>query len=121
MILIVRYSRFWPSTSRCSFFTTVPAPWCGYTTLSPTLYKSRLPRIAGFFHEGAGGSQGAAGKSGQYNEFRRKRPAFQVFLRETPGNADLDREVTVDEVVLLEAAEPLADLAGANRADALHP
>ena len=22
-----------------SFFTTVPAPWCGYTTLSPTLYK----------------------------------------------------------------------------------
>ncbi len=38
-ILIVRYSRFWPSTSRTSFFTTVPAPWCGYTTLSPTLYN----------------------------------------------------------------------------------
>src|SRR4029450_13737692 len=36
-ILIVRYSRFSPSTSRDSFFTTVPAPWCGYTTLSPTL------------------------------------------------------------------------------------
>src|SRR5438445_1408011 len=38
-ILIVRYSRFSPRTSRFSFFTTVPAPWCGYTTLSPTLYK----------------------------------------------------------------------------------
>src|SRR4051812_2920910 len=38
-ILIVRYSRFSPSTSRRSFFTTVPAPWWGYTTLSPTLYK----------------------------------------------------------------------------------
>src|SRR5919204_4600310 len=38
-ILIVRYSRFSPNTSRFSFFTTVPAPWCGYTTLSPTLYK----------------------------------------------------------------------------------
>src|SRR6202012_3333033 len=38
-ILIVRYSRFSPRTSRFSRFTTVPAPWCGYTTLSPTLYK----------------------------------------------------------------------------------
>src|SRR6478736_2849806 len=38
-ILIVRYSRFSPSTSRRSRFTTVPAPWWGYTTLSPTLYK----------------------------------------------------------------------------------
>src|SRR5581483_819581 len=42
-ILIVRYSRFCPRTSRDSFFTTVPAPWCGYTTLSPTLYKPDLP------------------------------------------------------------------------------
>src|SRR5204863_3406307 len=33
-ILIVRYSRFSPSTSRCSFLTIEPAPWCGYTTLS---------------------------------------------------------------------------------------
>src|SRR4029079_13574724 len=38
-ILIVRYSRFSPRTSRRSRFTTVPAPWWGYTTLSPTLYK----------------------------------------------------------------------------------
>ena len=42
-ILIVRYSRFSPSTSRFSRLTTVPAPWCGYTTLSPTLYKLPLP------------------------------------------------------------------------------
>src|SRR6185437_14544137 len=38
-ILIVRYSRVSPSTSFFSRLTTVPAPWCGYTTLSPTLYK----------------------------------------------------------------------------------
>jgi hypothetical protein len=43
-ILIVRYSRFSPSTSRVSFLTTVPAPWCGYTTLSPTLYNAVPPR-----------------------------------------------------------------------------
>src|ERR1700751_1978397 len=42
-ILIVRYSRFVPSTSRDSFLTIVPAPWCGYTTLSPTLYNADLP------------------------------------------------------------------------------
>ena len=38
-ILIVRYSRVSPRISRRSRFTMVPAPWCGYTTLSPTLYK----------------------------------------------------------------------------------
>src|SRR5262250_1588058 len=54
-ILIVRYSRFSPRTSRFSFFTTVPAPWCGYTTLSPTLYKPApfrpyvTAKPAGFF------------------------------------------------------------------------
>src|SRR5919204_1682251 len=45
-ILIVRYSRFCPRTLRDSFLTTVPAPWCGYTTLSPTLYKPSLPFVA---------------------------------------------------------------------------
>src|SRR6266700_8290399 len=42
-ILIVRYSRFSPRTSRVSFLTTVPAPWWGYTTLSPTLYNADPP------------------------------------------------------------------------------
>src|SRR4051794_5389797 len=51
-ILIVRYSRFSPSTSRLSFFTTVPAPWWGYTTLSPTLYKL-TPSLR--VHQSAGG------------------------------------------------------------------
>src|SRR5258707_756724 len=45
-ILIVRYSRFCPRTSRDSFLMTVPAPWCGYTTLSPTLYKPTLPFVS---------------------------------------------------------------------------
>ena len=38
---MVRYSRSSPSTSLTSFFSTVPAPWWGYTTLSPT---SNTPR-----------------------------------------------------------------------------
>src|SRR4030095_16738999 len=42
-ILIVRYSRFSPKTTRFSFLTIVPAPWCGYTTLSPTLNKPSSP------------------------------------------------------------------------------
>src|SRR5205814_1474733 len=37
-----------PSTSRDSFLTIVPAPWCGYTTLSPTLYKPTLPFFLAF-------------------------------------------------------------------------
>src|SRR5215475_14697307 len=45
-ILMVRYSRFSPRTSFFSRFTTVPAPWWGYTTLSPTLYKlAPLPSV----------------------------------------------------------------------------
>jgi len=32
-------------TSRFSRFTTVPAPWWGYTTLSPTLYKCASFRL----------------------------------------------------------------------------
>src|SRR6187551_2768247 len=40
-IRMVRYSRSSPSTTLTSFFSTVPAPWWGYTTLSPT---SNTPR-----------------------------------------------------------------------------
>src|ERR1700722_12239063 len=35
-ILIVRYSRRWPKTSLISLALTCPAPWWGYTTLSPS-------------------------------------------------------------------------------------
>src|SRR5207247_5242109 len=118
-ILIVRYSRFWPSTSRCSFFTTVPAPWCGYTTLSPTLYKPP-PQDRRVLSRRRRRVARAAGKSRQYSEHHAKRPAFPGISLEIPGNADLDREVAVDQVVLLEAAEALADLAGPDGAHALH-
>src|SRR5919202_5632880 len=118
-ILIVRYSRFCPSTSRCSFFTTVPAPGCWYTTLSPTLYKPP-PQDRRVLSRRRRRVARAAGKSGQYSEFRRKRPPFPGISREIPGNADLDREVAVDQIVLLEAPEPLADLASADGADTLH-
>src|SRR3569623_1215625 len=52
-ILIVRYSRFSPRTSFFSLFTTVPAQWCGYTTLSPTLYKCSSGSVCS--RESAGG------------------------------------------------------------------
>ena len=51
----MRYSRSSPSTFRFSFLTTVPAPWCGYTTLSPTLYKPDLPIPSVFTKPPAGG------------------------------------------------------------------
>jgi hypothetical protein len=57
----------------------VPAPWCGYTTLSPTLYKPP-PQDRRVLSRRRRRVAGAAGKSGQYSEFRRKRPTFQVFL-----------------------------------------
>src|SRR3954454_20157604 len=47
-ILMVRYSRSCPRTMRDSLLTTVPAPWCGYTTLSPTSNKLALPLSAHF-------------------------------------------------------------------------
>src|ERR671939_1517613 len=58
-ILIVRYSRFSPRTSFFSRFTTVPAPWCGYTTLSPTLYKCSSGSVCS--RESAGGPEGSTG------------------------------------------------------------
>src|SRR6185436_14796196 len=36
-IFRMRYSRFSPATSIISFFSMTAAPWCGYTTRSPTL------------------------------------------------------------------------------------
>ena len=60
-ILIVRYSRFSPSTSRCSFFTTVPAPWCGYTTLSPTL-NNPLPFRSSVVAKTPAGETAAGGR-----------------------------------------------------------
>src|SRR3989454_4730080 len=80
-ILMVRYSRFSPSTSRLSFFTTVPAPWCGYTTLSPTLYKPEPPllRLDSPQHD----RSHAAGGAVNYSENRLKPPLFQGFPAST--------------------------------------
>src|ERR1039458_700161 len=43
-ILIVRYSRRSPKTSLISLACTCPAPWCGYTTLSPSSNSMYSPR-----------------------------------------------------------------------------
>src|SRR3954471_3126854 len=73
-ILIVMYSRFCPSTVRDSFFTTVPAPCCGYTTLSPTLYKPTLP--FGRLHRQNADGVEPVGDGSQYTESCPKRPLF---------------------------------------------
>src|SRR6266542_151723 len=40
---------------RFSFLTIVPAPWCGYTTLSPTLNKPSSPTVRGCTRQDADG------------------------------------------------------------------
>ena len=78
-----------------------------------------------FIHEGAGGSQRPPAESSQYSEDPVKTPTFQAFLaskRESPWKIrgrTSDPEIPVDEVVLLEAAQALADLPGSDRADAV--
>src|SRR5918999_151756 len=76
---MVRYSRFSPSTSRDSFFTTVPAPWCGYTTLSPTLYNPTSP-VRNDYDKAPAGDE-SAGKSGQ------------VYQKD-PRNSQISRDFT---------------------------
>src|SRR5205807_449403 len=82
-ILIVRYSRFSPRTSRFSFFTTVPAPWWGYTTLSPTLNKPCLPLGSRVYSsrtpaggEPAGGIETSIAKAPQIRRFSEKSLLF---------------------------------------------
>src|SRR2546426_12372988 len=44
-VRVGRDSRFFPSTSRLSRLTARPAPWWGYTTFLPTLYKLQPPPV----------------------------------------------------------------------------
>src|SRR6266496_2513194 len=110
-ILIVRYSRFSPRTMRFSFLTIVPAPWCGYTTLSPTLNKPSSPTGRGSTRQDADGvnAPGAMVKSVS------KVPQIGHFFEKSlllANSSGLELEVTVHEVVLLQPAKPLSDVAG---------
>src|SRR3972149_1650726 len=93
-IWMVKYSRSWLRAVRISFRTTVPAPWWGYTTLSPTSNTPSPPSCLSGGREGGGRRRG-----------RPRRPS--------------QLEVPVDQVVLLQAPEALADLPGPDRADAV--
>src|SRR3954447_22011707 len=129
-ILIVRYSRFSPSTRRFSFFTTVPAPWCGYTTLSPTLNKPSSPTSRVYTPTNAGGCVPPAqvltsvAKGPQMSHFLEKPCSLRATSgvnRSTSGIRALSElQIAVDQIVLLEPAEPLADVAGPGRAHPLH-
>src|SRR5260370_34935065 len=83
------YSRFSPSTSRISFLTTVPAPWCGYTTLSPTLYnRSPFPNYVR--SRQAAGGQGKP-PAGLYKVSKNglNKPTFQGFSQPRRGKGRL--------------------------------
>src|SRR5712691_12055909 len=105
-ILIVRYSRFAPRTSRDSFLTIVPAPWCGYTTLSPTLYKRSSPSVDAFRQKSR-----RDGRRPRIDNSSKNRLEMPLFRR-------LQLQIAVHEVVLLEPAQALADLPCAHGADA---
>src|SRR5438132_847916 len=100
-----------------------PFSWSRSERFRTTSASSRMSTV--FIHEGAGGSQRPPAESGQYSEDRVKTPTFQAFLaskRESPWKIrgrTSDPEIPVDEVVLLKAAQALADLPGSNRADAV--
>src|SRR6266849_6779511 len=79
------YSRFSPSTSRTSFLTTVPAPWCGYTTLSPTLYnRSPFPNYVRSRQAAGGQGKPPAGLY-KFSKNGLNKPTFQGFLRRRRG------------------------------------
>src|SRR3954468_20261289 len=113
-ILIVRYSRFSPSTRRFSFFTTVPAPWCGYTTLSPTLNKPSSPTSRVYTPTNAAGYVPPAqvltsvAKGPQMSHFFGKALLFASYKwvnGSTSGIRALSElQITVDQIVLLETA-----------------
>src|SRR5690348_528892 len=111
-ILIVRYSRFSPRTSRDSFLTIVPAPWCGYTTLSPILYDKPdppLPCVAV-----SAKRAGARRHRPRTHQNIKNRLETRRFKRSAPR---LKLQIAVNEVVLLEPPQPLADLPGPHRTD----
>src|SRR5436190_1798798 len=118
-ILMVRYSRFSPSTVRVSRLTTVPAPWWGYTTLSPTLYNADPP-LRRSFSTTTPATTMLRRRLGQYSENRWKTPTFRPRSRKSPAcSVELELQVAVDQVVLLQPAQALPDLACAHRPDAL--
>src|SRR6266576_2926549 len=101
-ILMVRYSRFSPSTVRVSRLTTVPAPWWGYTTLSPTLYNADPP-LRRSFSTTTPATTMLRRRLGQYSENRWKTPTFRPRSRKSPARSvELELQVAVDQVVLLQ-------------------
>src|SRR5438270_9724369 len=79
------YSRFSPSTSRTSFLTTVPAPWCGYTTLSPTLYnRSPFPNYVRSRQAAGGHVEPPAGLY-KFSKNGLNKPTFQAFSSRLGG------------------------------------
>src|SRR2546421_8903056 len=97
-ILIVRYSRFSPKTSFCSLRITLPAPWCGYTTLSPISNSMN--------------GSGSVSRSSRWSSVRSvmASSSFRPRGAKGPQAFALRLQVAVYQVDLLLAAKSLADV-----------
>src|SRR5215207_2609411 len=93
-ILIVRYWRFSPKISLSSFLRTWPAPWCGYTTLSP---------ISKSMHSGSMTRSSICSSVTSGMVPPRSAPA-------TSSRGRLCLQVAVHEIDLLKPAKALADV-----------
>src|SRR4051795_3847713 len=112
-ILIVRYSRSSPNILRRSFLRTLPAPWWGYTTLSPS---------SNSMFSGASISRSST-------RFASIVSGMVILLASSPARGDrgmggwggshLGLQVAIDQVDLLQAAQALADVLRADLAHAL--
>src|SRR5919109_4850041 len=114
-ILMVRYSRSSPNILRRSFLRTLPAPWWGYTTLSPHS-KSMF--------SGAAISRSSTRVASTVS-------GMVILLASSPtrsgprgGGVGVEvissrLQVAVDEIDLLQAAKALADVLRPDLADAL--
>src|SRR3954447_16815005 len=120
-IWIVRYSRCSPRTSRDSRLTTTPAPWCGYTTLSPTSNKP-TSRVDCVLPPDDRRRTSPPVNRPIIAENGSKRGPFPALFRsrqKSPGNELLQLQVPLREVVLLEPPQAVANLLRADRSDAL--
>ena len=121
-ILIVRYSRFLPSTVARLLFHDRSGAVMRIDHLVAHVVQTALP-FADRFHAKAPADRNAAGERAlKYNENRAKTPLFQGFSLPAARRAaksllfmtaTIQLEVAVDEVVLLQPAEALPDFLGA--------
>src|ERR1700727_350221 len=105
-ILIVRYSRLSPITSFSSLRRTLPAPWCGYTTLSPISNSMSGGRLSGSRSSSCSSVSSVMVSS-----------SYRGPGRACPSLIASRLQVAINEVDLLLSAKALADVLRPDLAD----